>query len=97
MNKEERMLGKTISGATAGVDAFTVEVEAHSVAGCPITSGRPPDGAVRESQERVRSALSSSGFYCLRHRTVVNQAPADRRKERRGAGSADRGGTHAGL
>ncbi len=76
------MLGKTISGATAGVEAFTVEVEAHSGRGLPqLRLVGLPDGAVRESQERVRSALASSGFYCLRHRTVVNLAPADRRKE----------------
>jgi len=76
------MLGKTISGATAGVEAFAVEVEAHSGRGLPkLRLVGLPDGAVRESRERVRSALSSSGFHCLRHRTVVNLAPADRRKE----------------
>lgn len=76
------MLGKTISGATAGVEAFTVQVEAHSGRGLPsLRVVGLPDGAVRESAERVRSALASSGFSCLRHRTIVNLAPAEVRKE----------------
>lgn len=76
------MLGKIISAATCGVEAYTVQVEVHAGRGLPkLRIVGLPDGAVRESKERVRSALASSGFYCLRHRTVVNLAPADRRKE----------------
>jgi len=75
-------LGQVVSGATFGVDAFTVQVEVHAGRGLPkLVMVGLPDSAVRESQERVMSALSSSGFSCLRNRTVINLAPADRRKE----------------
>lgn len=76
------MLGQVISGATMGVEAFTVHVEVHAGRGLPqLLIVGLPDGVVRESQERVRSALASSGYSCLRNRTVVNLAPADHRKE----------------
>ena len=76
------MLGQVISAATIGVDAYTIQVEVHAGRGLPaLRIVGLPDGVVRESEERVRSALSSSGFSCLHHRTIVNLAPADRRKE----------------
>jgi len=76
------MLGQTISGATFGVEAYTLHVEVHAGLGLPkLRIVGLPDSAVRESEERVRSALASSGFHCLRKRTIVNLAPADRRKE----------------
>ena len=40
-----------------------------------------PDAAVRESAERVRTAVRNGGFEWPRHRLTVNLAPADRRKE----------------
>jgi magnesium chelatase family protein len=75
-------LGQVISGATVGVEAFAVHVEVYAGRGLPgLRMVGLPYGAVRESQQRVLSALSSSGFYCLRNNTVINLAPADRRKE----------------
>ncbi len=75
-------LGQVVSGATVGVEAFTVHVEVYAGRGLPsLRIVGLPAGAVRESQERVLSALSASGFSCLRNRTVINLAPADRRKE----------------
>ncbi|MDP8223634.1 MAG: YifB family Mg chelatase-like AAA ATPase [Candidatus Lernaella stagnicola] len=76
------MLGKVISGATVGVEAFTIEVEVHAGRGLPnLQIVGLPDGVVRESVQRVRSALTNSGFSCLRNRTTVNLAPAELRKE----------------
>jgi len=76
------MLGKVISGATVGVEAFTIQVEVHAGKGFPaLRIVGLPDGVVKESEERVRSALASSGYACLSHRTIVNLAPAEKRKE----------------
>jgi magnesium chelatase family protein len=76
------MLGKVTSAATLGMDAYTVGVEVHAGRGLPtLRIVGLPDNAVRESDERVRSALSSCGYHCLRQRTIVNLAPADKRKE----------------
>ena len=78
------MLAKTWSSAIQGVDAFTIEVEVNATgAGNEdvITVVGLPDTAVRESRERVWSALYTSGFLPPRGRTTVNLAPADIRKE----------------
>ena len=65
-----------------GMDAFVVEVEAD------ISSGLPcfelvglPDAAVKESRDRVRSALKNCGFDFPVSKITVNLAPADKRKE----------------
>jgi len=57
------MLSKIVSAATLGVDAYTVEVEADIQQQLPafITVGLP-DGAVRESKERVTAAIKNSDF-----------------------------------
>jgi magnesium chelatase family protein len=79
------MLAQVLSGAVLGIDAYLVKVEAHLDGGDPriITVGLP-DGAVRESKERVYAAIKNSGFYFPPKRVIVNLAPADIRKE--GAG-----------
>jgi magnesium chelatase family protein len=70
------------SSAAVGVDALPVEIETHLAAGLPhYTLVGLPDGAVRESWERVRAALKTSGLPVPRCRTTVNLAPADVRKE----------------
>ena len=67
--------------ALVGVDAEPVYVEVDIGAGLPsFTIVGLPDAAVRESRERVRSALRNSGFRYPDHRVTVNLAPADIRK-----------------
>jgi magnesium chelatase family protein len=67
--------------ALVGVDAEPVYVEVDIGAGLPsFTIVGLPDAAVRESRERVRSALRNSGFRYPDHRVTVNLAPADVRK-----------------
>jgi magnesium chelatase family protein len=76
------MLSKIYSAATFGVDAYTVEVEADIQQQLPafVTVGLP-DGAVRESKERVTSAIKNSDFVFPTKRVTINLAPADIRKE----------------
>jgi len=70
------------SGALVGVQAQLVEVEVDLLRRLPAVSivGLAA-GAVRESAERVRSAIASCGFEFPRKRVVVNLAPADLRKD----------------
>ena len=65
-----------------GMDAFAVEVEADISKGLPsFDLVGLPDAAVKESRERVRSALKNCGFDFPVARITVNLAPADKRKE----------------
>ncbi len=67
--------------ALVGVGAEPVHVEVDIGGGLPsFTIVGLPDTAVRESRERVRSALVNSGFRYPQHRVTVNLAPADLRK-----------------
>ncbi len=79
------MLAKVLSGAVLGIDAYIVEVEVDIAQGLPVfaTVGLP-DGAVKESKERVKSAIKNSGYDFPPKRITVNLAPADVKKE--GAG-----------
>ena len=76
------MLSKVISSATLGVEAYTVEVETDIQQQLPafITVGLP-EGAVRESKERVTAAIKNSDFVFPAKRVTINLAPADIRKE----------------
>lgn len=76
------MLSKIYSTATLGVNAYTVEVEADIQQQLPafITVGLP-DGAVRESKERVTAAIKNSDFVFPSKKITINLAPADIRKE----------------
>ena len=76
------MLAKVNSGAVFGVDAFPVEIEVNAGRGDPkvIVVGLP-DAAVKESTDRVWTALINSGFAPPLGRTTVNLAPADVKKE----------------
>ncbi len=70
------------SRALCGLEAVSVRVEAHVCAGLPTFSiVGMPDTGVRESRERVRSALLSSGFEFPAGRITINLAPADLPKE----------------
>ena len=76
------MLARVLSAALVGVQAALVRVEVDVAAGLPAfnTVGLP-DSAVRESRERVRSAIRNAGFPFPNDRITVNLAPADLRKE----------------
>ena len=79
------MLAKILSAVNIGLESIPVEIEVH------IAGGKPafemvglPDKAVSEAKERVRAAITNSGFYYLpgyKKRVVVNLAPADIKKE----------------
>ena len=78
------MVAKTWSSAIHGVEAFTVEIEVNATQAGEqsiINIVGMPDTAVRESRERVWSAMSCSGFFPPPGRTTINLAPADVRKE----------------
>lgn len=76
------MLSRIISSATAGIDAYTVEVEADIQQMLPAfaTVGLP-DAAVKESKERVQSAIKNSDFVFPAKKITINLAPADIKKE----------------
>ena len=76
------MLYKTFSAAVFGIDAFLVEVEVDISAGLPnfMTVGLP-DAAVRESRERIKSAIRNCGLDFPFQNITVNLAPADIKKE----------------
>lgn len=80
--KREIMLSKVFSSATIGIDAYIVEVETHSERGIPgfIIVGLP-DNAIKESRERVISAIKNSGFEFPIKKITINLAPADIKKE----------------
>jgi magnesium chelatase family protein len=77
------VLAKVYSAAVMGVDAFEVEIEVNAA-----RSGEPkivivglPDVAVKESRDRVITAITNSGYQWPRSRTTINLAPADVKKE----------------
>ncbi len=77
------MVARLRSVTFTGIDAVEVEVEVdvarRGFAGTVLVG--LPDAAVKESIERVRSAMCNSGYQYPRYKTVVNLAPADLRKE----------------
>ncbi len=76
------MLFKTFSAATFGIDAYLVEVEVDVSAGMGIfTTVGLPDAAVRESRERIKSAIKNCGLDFPFQNITVNLAPADVKKE----------------
>lgn len=82
------MLFRTQSAAVYGIDADLVDIEvdltpARHEADTPssVTIVGLPDLAVRESRERIRAAINNSGFFFPFHKTTINLAPADVRKE----------------
>ena len=76
------MLSRVWSSAVLGVDALPIEIETHTEPNIPRwTVVGLPDGAVRESRDRVWAALKNSGLPVPRGAVTVNLAPADVRKE----------------
>lgn len=76
------MVSRLFSMGIFGMDAFTVEVEADLSAGLPsFEIVGLPDASVKESRDRVRSAVKNCGFDFPVSKITVNLAPADKRKE----------------
>lgn len=77
-----RMIAKVLSSSVIGIDAVPVEVEVDLALGLPYFSVVGlADIAVKESKDRVRSAIKNSGQKFPTHRITVNLAPADLKKE----------------
>src|SRR6516225_75143 len=77
------MFARVFSGGLLGIDAYRIEVEVDCTGGIgQIQIVGLPDAAVKESQERVRSAIKACSFLMPPGKKwVVNLAPADTRKE----------------
>jgi len=76
------MLAKVLSSAVIGIDAYVVDVEVDISQGLPsFSTVGLPEGAVRESKERVKASIKNSGYYFPSDRITVNLAPADIKKE----------------
>lgn len=76
------MLATILSGALVGIDGLLVEVEVDVALGLPqFTTVGLPEGAVKESKDRVRSAIKNSGYEFPLRKITVNLAPADLKKE----------------
>lgn len=75
------MVAKTFGSTVHGVDAFTVIVEVDVGQGTKFFMVGLPDNAVKESQQRVESAVKYFNYRMPRQKVVVNLAPADIKKE----------------
>ena len=74
------MLVKTFGSAVYGVEAITITVEVNVSTGKFTSIVGLADNAVKESIERVESAIKTNGFYYPRIKVVINLAPADIKK-----------------
>jgi magnesium chelatase family protein len=76
------MLSKILSSATIGIDAYIVEVETNVEKQIPgFTIVGLPDNVIKESKERVITAIKNSGFEFPIKKITINLAPADIKKE----------------
>lgn len=75
------MLVKVFGAAVQGIDATVVTIEVNSSRGCKFYLVGLPDSAVKESHERIISALQVNGYKFPTSQIVINMAPADIRKE----------------
>ena len=75
------MLVKTFGSAVHGIKATTITIEVSVSRGINFFLVGLPDSAVRESQQRIATALESISQKMPKHRVVINMAPADIRKE----------------
>jgi len=79
------MLAKVMSACVIGIDAYPVDVEIDVANGLPSFSVVGlPDASIRESRDRIRSAIKNSNFTFPPGKITVNLSPADIKKE--GAG-----------
>jgi magnesium chelatase family protein len=76
------MLSRVLSSAVLGIEAYVVEVETDLFPQLPsFAMVGLPDNAVKESKERVQSAIKNSGYYFPAKKITINLAPADIKKE----------------
>ena len=75
------MLVKVYGAAVQGIDATIVTIEVNSSRGIKFFLVGLPDSAVKESHERIISALQVNGYKFPTSQIVINMAPADIRKE----------------
>lgn len=79
------MFARTYGATTQGVDGFIIDVEVDVSAGMPGTDiVGMPDTAVRESKERVRTAIKNSAIRYAPQKVTINLAPADIKKDSSG-------------
>lgn len=81
INHRTQMLVKTYGAAVQGIDALIVTIEVSVETGISFNLVGLPDTAVKESYQRVQTAIRQSGFDFPRRSVVVNMSPADIRKE----------------
>jgi magnesium chelatase family protein len=75
------MLIKTFASAVHGIDATTITIETEISQGIKFYMVGLPDSAVKESQQRIESAMRLNNFKWPHKKVVINMAPADIRKE----------------
>jgi len=75
------MLVKTYGSAVYGIKAITVTVEVYMDQGIQFFMVGLPDNAVKESHQRIESALKNNGYRIPGKKIIINMAPADIRKE----------------
>ncbi len=75
------MLIKIFGAAVQGIDATLITIEVNSSRGCMFYLVGLPDSAVKESHQRIISALQVNGYQMPTSKTIINMAPADIRKE----------------
>lgn len=75
------MLIKTYGSAVYGVNAAIITIEVNVIQGAKFFLVGLPDNAVKESQQRIESALKTNGYRMPGKRVIINMAPADIKKE----------------
>ena len=77
------MFAKVFSAAVKGIEAYLIEIEVDLTRGWPsVVMVGLPDTAVKESRDRIRTALSNAGYkFPSRAKLTINLAPADLKKE----------------
>ena len=75
------MLVKIFGATVQGIEATLITIEVNSSRGCMFYLVGLPDSAVKESHQRIISALQVNGFRMPTSNIVINMAPADIRKE----------------
>lgn len=75
------MLVKIFGAAVQGIDAIVITIEVNSTRGCMFYLVGLPDSAVKESHQRIISALQVNGYKVPTSNIVINMAPADIKKE----------------
>lgn len=75
------MLVKTFGSAVYGIDATTITIEVNVTQGLNFYLVGLPDSAVKESQQRIESALKTNDYKMPGRKVIINMAPADIKKE----------------